>query len=219
MLRLFRYLDPPDALAEILFGLIMVLTFTLAAGFVAGEGAAGVHKLLLATLGCNIAWGIIDAVMYVMTSIMHRGHRMRFIAAIQSAPDEATKRHIVAAEMEEALAHKTTPAEREAIQATIVSMASHARPGHVRATREDWLGALNCFLLVVLSTLPAILPFLFILEDALRALRISNLLLVGMLFVAGYQWAKHAGLRPWLSGFLFLIASLTLVVIAIRLGG
>lgn len=219
MFRSFQYLDPPDALAEILFGLIMVLSFTLAAGFVAGDGAAGVHKLLLATVGCNIAWGIIDAVMYVMTSIMHRGHRMRFIAAIQSAPDEATKRRIVAAEMEDALAHKTTPAERDAIQATIISMASHARPGHVRATREDWMGALNCFLLVVVTTLPAALPFLLIRDDPFLALRVSNLLLAVMLFGVGFAWARAAGLRPWWSAFLFLLISLTLVYVAIRLGG
>jgi len=65
---LARHLDTSDALAEILFGLIMVLTFTLAAGFVASEGAAGVRELMLAAIGCNLAWGIIDAAMYVMSS-------------------------------------------------------------------------------------------------------------------------------------------------------
>lgn len=219
MLRLFRYLDPPDALAEVLFGLIMVLSFTLAAGFVAGEGAQGVHDLLVATLGCNIAWGIIDGVMYLMTSLMHRGHRLRFVAAIQSAPDEATQRRLVAAELEDALGPKITAAERDAIHRTIISMAGHANPHRLRILREDWMGALNCFLLVVLTTLPAAAPFLIVRDDPFRALRLSNLLLAAMLFVVGYQWAKHAGLRPWLSGFLFLLTSLSLVGLAIRLGG
>ena len=219
MLRLFRYLDPPDALAEILFGLIMVLTFTSAAGFVAGEGEAGVRELLFATLGCNLAWGIIDGAMYLMTSLMQRGHRMRFIAAIQSASDETTKRRIVAAELEDALGPRVTDAEREALHRTVVSMASHVRPRDLRITREDWMGALNCFWLVLLTTLPAALPFLFIRDDPFLALRLSNLLLAGMLFVVGYQWAKHAGLRPWWSGFVFLLISLSLVGLAIRLGG
>lgn len=218
-MKLLSYLDPVDSLAEILFGLIMVLSFTLAAGFVAGEGAAGVHKLLIATLGCNIAWGLIDGAMYVMGSLMHRGRRMRFIAAIQCAPDDATKRRIVAAEMEDALTSRTTPSERDAIHATIVSMASHARPGHLRVTREDWMGALNCFLLVVVTTLPAALPFLVIRNDPFLALRVSNLLLAAMLFGVGFAWARVTGLRPWLSGFLFLIISLALVYVAILLGG
>ena len=218
-MRLFRYLDPPDALAEILFGLIMVLTFTSAAGFVTGEGEAGVRELLVATLGCNLAWGIIDAAMYVMGSLMHRGRRMRFIAAIQSAPDLETQRRIVAAEMEEDLTGKTTASEREAIHATIISMAGHANPHRLRITRDDWMGALNCFLLVVLTTLPAALPFLFIRDDPFMALRISNGLLALMLFAVGYLWARFTGLRPWVSAFLFLLVSLLLVGMAIRLGG
>jgi len=219
MLRLFRYLDPPDALAEVLFGLIMVLTFTLAAGFVAGEGAQGVHKLLLATLGCNIAWGVIDGAMYLMTSIMHRGHRMRFVAAIQSAPDEAAKRRLVAAELEGSLGPRVTEAERDAIHHTIISMAGHANPHRLRINREDWMGALNCFLLVVLTTLPAAVPFLIIREDPTKALRWSNFLLAAMLFVVGYLWARFAGLRPWVSAFIFLLISLVLVGVAIQLGG
>lgn len=219
MPRLFRYLDPPDALAEILFGLIMVLTFTSAAGFVAGEGEAGVRELLVATLGCNLAWGIIDAAMYVMGSLMHRGRRMQFIAAIQSAPDPETQRRIVAAELEEALTAKTTPSERDAIHATIISMAGHANPHRLRITRDDWMGALNCFLLVVLTTLPAALPFLFIRDDPFVALRVSNGLLALMLFAVGYLWARFTGLRPWVSAFLFLLISLLLVGVAIRLGG
>jgi hypothetical protein len=216
-MKLLSYLDPVDSLAEILFGLIMVLTFTLAAGFVAGEGAAGVRDLLIATLGCNIAWGIIDGAMHIITALMQRGHRMRFIAAIQSAPDHATKRRLVAAEMEESLGAHITESEREAIHQTIVSMASHARPGDLRVTREDWMGALNCFLLVVLTTLPAAAPFLIIRDDPNKALRWSNFLLAAMLFVVGYLWARFAGLRPWLSAFVFLIISLLLVGVAIGL--
>jgi len=36
-----RYLEPADRLNEVLFGLIMVLTFTLTAGFAVGESEDG----------------------------------------------------------------------------------------------------------------------------------------------------------------------------------
>ena len=216
---LTKYLDPPDIMAEILFGLIMVLSFTLAAGFVAGDGEAGVRDLLIATLGCNFAWGIIDGAMYIMTTLMHRGHRMRFIAAIQSAPDEETKARLVAAELSDSLSGKTTAAERAEVQHAVVSMASRARVGTLRVTRDDLMGALHCFILVVITTLPAALPFLIIRDDPVFALRVSNHLLAAMLFVVGFMWAKFSGLRPWLSGFLFLLASLALVYVAIAFGG
>jgi hypothetical protein len=54
--------------------------------------------------------------------------------------------------------------------------------------KEDVYGAIASGMLVVFSTIPAAVPFLVI--DAPRlALRVSNFLLVGLLFVVGYQWA------------------------------
>ena len=50
----------------------MVLTVTLAAGFNVAEGRRGVRQLLLAAIGCNIAWGIIDATMYIMNCMIVR---------------------------------------------------------------------------------------------------------------------------------------------------
>jgi hypothetical protein len=67
-----RYLDPASRLGEILFGLIMVLTLTLTAGLTVAEGRVGVRQLLLAAIGCNFAWGIIDAVMYIMNCVTER---------------------------------------------------------------------------------------------------------------------------------------------------
>ena len=64
-----RYLDPASRLGEILFGLIMVLTMTLTAGLTVAEGKEGVRQLLVAAIGCNLAWGLIDAVMYIMNCI------------------------------------------------------------------------------------------------------------------------------------------------------
>ena len=53
-----RYLDPATSLGEILFGLIMTLTFTLGAGLIIEEeGREGARQLLIATIGCNIALG------------------------------------------------------------------------------------------------------------------------------------------------------------------
>jgi hypothetical protein len=56
-----RYVDPATSLGEILFGLIMTLTFTLGAGIIIeDEGREGARELLIAVIGCNIAWGVID---------------------------------------------------------------------------------------------------------------------------------------------------------------
>jgi hypothetical protein len=49
-----RLLDPSERLSEILFGLIMVITFTCSFN-VAQAGHGGVRKMLAAALGCNLA--------------------------------------------------------------------------------------------------------------------------------------------------------------------
>ena len=62
---LHRYVDPATSLGEILFGLIMTLTSTLGAGLIIeDEGREGARQLLIAVIGCNIAWGVIDGALY-----------------------------------------------------------------------------------------------------------------------------------------------------------
>ena len=59
-----RLLDPLARASEVLFELIMVLTFTLSLNATAA-GREDVSAMLIGALGCNLAWGIIDAVMFL----------------------------------------------------------------------------------------------------------------------------------------------------------
>jgi hypothetical protein len=213
-----RYLEPVDRLNEVLFGLIMVLTFTLTAGFTVGEGRDSVRTLLLATLGCNLAWGIIDGAMYLTSALLERSRRARSLDLVQRAPDEATALEEIRRALSGGLLSLATDEERERLVRAIHPLARRAAPARTRLHKEDLYGALASGLLVVLSSVPAAIPFLLI-DDAWWGLRVSNALLVGMLFVVGYQWGVHAYARPWLSGLTFLIAGLALVALAIALGG
>ena len=62
-----RLLEPMERISEVLFGLIMVLTYTCSFS-VAGAGREEVRTMLVGALGCNLAWGMIDAVFYLMNS-------------------------------------------------------------------------------------------------------------------------------------------------------
>ena len=52
-----RVLDPIDRVSEVLFGLIMVLTFTGSLS-VAEAGRDDVRTMLIGAVGCNVAWGV-----------------------------------------------------------------------------------------------------------------------------------------------------------------
>src|SRR6266480_2439497 len=186
-----KYLDPASRLGEILFGLIMVLTVTLTAGLTVSEGRAGVRQLLLTAIGCNFAWGIIDAVMYIMNCLTERSGKIRLIEAVQRARDTRAALDVIQNEIEPELQSLLDPEEREAFSRSILNYVAKARITRPRVTKDDVYGALACFLLVFVSCLPAAIPF-FIFSQPHFALRVSNFLLIVLLFLVGRKWAQHA---------------------------
>lgn len=213
-----KYLEPAERLDEVLFGLIMVLTFTLTAGLAVGDGPDAARELLIATVGCNVAWGAIDAAMYLMDALLARSRQVRTVAAVQRAPDEATALAEVERVLDDTVFVLAPDEERTRLSHAVYRAAHHLPVQRVRIRRDDLYGALASGLLVMLSTVPAIVPFVLI-EQPWRALRVSNALLVGLLFLVGYQWGKHAYTGPWRAGLVFLVVGLTLVGTAIALGG
>lgn len=214
-----RHLDPASSLGEVLFGLIMTLTFTLSAGLmIQEEGREGARQLLIATVGCNIAWGVIDGILYVIAQLFDRGRLLRLVQRIRETRDEAEARSLVGGELDEMLEPVTTGDERQALYASIVANVRRQAAHQGRVTREDLMGAAVCFWLVFLASFPAAIPFFFI-DDPWIALRVSNAVLLGLLFYAGFSWAKHTMARPWVTGVCFLAGGLALVLMTIALGG
>jgi VIT1/CCC1 family predicted Fe2+/Mn2+ transporter len=212
------YLEPADRLNEVLFGLIMVLTFTLTAGLTVEDGPGAARELLIATLGCNIAWGVIDGAMFLMSALLERSRRVRTLLAVQRAVDEAT----ALAEIDRTLAGTVlgfaSDEERARIGRTVYGVARRLPAQRTRLHKDDVYGAVASGLLVMLSTIPAVFPFLLV-NEPWRALRISNFLLVGLLFAVGHAWGKQANVGPWRAGLVFLVVGLALVATAIALGG
>ena len=213
-----RYLDPGETLAEVLFGLIMVLGITLTAGLSAGAGPDGVRQLLQAAVGCNIAWGIIDGIMFVMSGMTERAEKVNIIHAVQRAPNAEVALGIVRSELEKHLDAITDSGQREALSRSVVEYIAGSKAPKIDATRDDFYGAIACFWLVFLSCLPAALPFLFF-SDPRFALRVSNVLLIAMLFFVGFAWAHYAHRNRLVVGLVMVAIGLTLVGIAALLGG
>ena len=215
----WRHLRPSESLSEIVAALIVVLTFTLAASVVSGGGQDGARAALLGAVGCNAAWGIIDAVLYMMTSVFDRSRHLRFARAVASAPDEAAALATIRHELNPILASVTAAEDREQLYRSIRNSLAHGRlPPRTGLTRDDVVGAVGVFCVALAASLPAVLPLLLI-ERPWLALRVSNLLVVGLLFVVGYRWAKYVDANPWMAGFGLMALGLALVAVAMLLGG
>jgi hypothetical protein len=209
-----RLLDPIERSSEVLFGLIMVLTFTGSLR-VTGADHDNVNRMLLGALGCNLAWGVIDAVFYLMSCLSARGHNLILLRDVQAA-DAEKGRQLLNDAMSDDLAGVLTAQEIEAVRHRMTELPR--RTDHPRLHRSDYLAATGVFLLVFLSTFPVVLPFIF-LRNARLALRISNGIAIAMLFFTGWTYGKYAGYRPWHVGLFMVLIGLCMVALTIRLGG
>src|SRR6476659_10881425 len=90
-----RVLEPAERIAEILFGLIMALTVTGATSVVTAERFQ-IRAMLIAALGCNVAWGIIDAGMYLMARLAERGSNALLLREVRDAADDESANRILA---------------------------------------------------------------------------------------------------------------------------
>jgi hypothetical protein len=210
-----RALDPIDRVTEILFGLIMVLTFTGSLS-VANAGRDDVRTMLIGALGCNLAWGIIDGVFYLMGCLAEKGRALRTLRAIRKASEPEKAQGIIAAALPQAVASVLQPSELETLYRRLKELPEPPKRAQLR--RDDWQGAIGVFLLVFLSTLPVVIPFMFM-KNAVPAMRLSNAIAMVMLFLTGYGYGRITGHRPWVRGVFMVALGSILVAITIALGG
>jgi VIT1/CCC1 family predicted Fe2+/Mn2+ transporter len=208
-------LSPADRVFGIMFGLIMALTFTGTLSVASAE-RSDVHEMLIGALGCNIAWGMVDAVMYLLGILTERGRNDAALKEVRSTPDPARARQLIAEALPPLVAGTMSQGELETIRSRLMELPE--RPLTLGFTLGDFRIAVGVFLMVFLATLPVALPFLFI-DQAHRALRVSNGIALVMLFVCGYYLGRHGGRKPLLSGLITLAVGVVLVWATIALGG
>ena len=207
-------LSPVDRVSEMLFGLLMALTFTGAVS-VAESGNAAIRTMFIAALGCNLAWGLVDAVMHLVRTITERGRLITLVRSVQGA-DEQTGRSLVAESLSRVAAGLVSTAEVEAVRARVVALRSLPTRPHLGW--RDVLMALQIFLIVVVSTFPVVLPFLMM-QDVTLAQNVSRAIALTMLFLGGLALGRYAGYGSWRVGLLMAALGTALIVAINALGG
>ena len=210
-----RVLNPVDRVSEMLFGLFMALTFVGAVS-VADQGDAQIRTMFIAALGCNLAWGLVDAVMYLVRTITDRGRLLTLIRSVRSAPDAASGRTLIEGSLSQVAAGLVSSTEIEAMRGRIVALTS--LPPRPKLNRDDLIAALAIFLIVVAATFPVVLPFVMF-EDVGTAKNVSRAVALAMLFAGGLALGRHAGYGNWKVGFLMAGLGTALVVAINALGG
>lgn len=208
-------LSQVDRTAEILFGLIMVLTFTGAISVATG-GRQEVRELLWAALGCNLAWGLVDAIMYLMNIVIERAHATTILRKITATSDADAAREILKGELPPFMNALMKNIEVDQVIERLKQVPAPSTK--IILTVKDWLVGLQIFFLVFLCTLPVALPF-GIFKDVQIALRASNGVALILLFIAGFRLARYAGLRPGVTAIIYTLIGVALVSLTMALGG
>lgn len=208
-------LDVVDRVSEMCFGLLMALTFVGAVSTV-GPGHETPSTMWRAALGCNLAWGLADAMMYLLHVLTSRGNRLTLALDMKKAPDEATGIGLVRNALPPLIETLAADADLEPLRRKLVNQ--EPLPDRPRLYFIDLLRAARVFSIVVLSTFPVVLPFM-LLDDVPKALFISRVLTLVMLFIGGFALGRYAGLGAWRAGFGMTVIGVCLTMAIIALGG
>ena len=208
-------LNPVDRIAEVLFGLIMVLSFTGAIS-ASTDAREDVGELLWAALGCNIAWGFVDAIMYLMNVAIERGHSILMVRKIQAAKTSDEAVQILRDEIQPAISGLMTTGELNELSNRIGKLPAPSKKNLITVT-DLWAGV-QIFLLVFLCTFPVAIPFA-IFDDLSLAMRVSNGVALTLLFVGGFILAGYAGFRRGITAVAYMLIGVLLVALTMALGG
>ena len=207
-------LDPVDRISEILFGLIMAVTIVGSLA-IATAGKAEVRTVLYAALGCNVAWGLVDAVMYLVRAATERS-RLRTLGQRIRHGDAASGQALIASSLPDHLEPFVGAQELEAMRGRVLTRAPET--GWVLHGR-DLVEAVAVFAWVVIATFPVALPFM-LLQDLPRAMQWSRIVTVVMLAIVGVALGRYAAHpRPWVTGLCAAVGGVLLIAAVKALGG
>ena len=208
-------LNTMDRVSEILFGIIMTLTFTCSIG-IANTKNTEIRQLIIAAISCNIAWGLVDAIGYIVSTIVQRSRNRTILNSVLTNSDADKARKDISDSLPPSIASVLETAELEQIRNKLANLPDPT--SQVLLTTRDLKKSVMIFFLMFISTFPIVIPFIFI-RDTQLALRISNMIAIVLMFLCGWSLAKYVGSNKWLMSFGLTLVGITLVLITIALGG
>lgn len=221
-----QFLDPIDLLAEVIFSVLIILTFTLWFGIIKLGATPDkvitveyMNEFIVAVVSATLAWGIIDGIMLALLSVFERGERHRFLADLQAAANDAQAIDLIASEFDFSLEPITGEQQRQGLYVDMLEHLRDSKPRPVGFQSDDLVGAAASVVVAVLAITPSLIPLLLLRDQGVLAVRISNTVSFIVLFTAGYLWGRYTRANPWKTGLLLLGAGLIMMAIAIPLGG
>ena len=208
-----RVLEPTERISEVLFGLIVVLTFTCT---IKAKNAGQVHPILIQALGCTLAWAIIDAGFYLVGRLGEGGRKLLLLRQVRQGGDQNEARRTIERVLPPLIASHLHSDAFDWLRQELVRLPEP--PARPQLTKQDWKGALGVFLFASVAIFPVSIPFIFM-SDAGLALFVSHGIAVLLLFMAGWALGRHTSAHPLRVGVGMVLFGFVMIAIALALGG
>ena len=211
------YLTPSERLSEALYSLILVLTVISAIEITIARDQQTPSTILFVALGASVAWGMVDAVVYVLTGLHKRNHHVRVVSRVKKWSKADAIRQIDD-ELEDSLIGVLEKEERDRIAEQVFATMHNARPKRQGVTKDDVLGGIASFLISFIIVLPPLMPFILNLPLD-YGIRLSNVIAVAMLFIVGYVSGGLGGMNRVRWALTITVLGVIIVLVTILLGG
>ncbi len=206
-----KYLSLADRTGEIAFAVIMVIIIN---GYVAlSQLNTGFLYIVAVNLGACTSWGIIDGLIYAISSSIARNSIQRKLLMLKTAVNQQSLLQTVKNSLDDTFLRDFDDKGKEAIAKEIINQVPNANLEKTQIiTKEEALGWLSIIGIYLAVGFLLALPFL-VLQNKILAWLVSNIAGTSLLFWYGTQLGRVAGKNRWLFGL--LLAAISILFLAL----
>lgn len=213
------YIGKYWASAEVMYAVIIAITFTSTLrGFHALFGTY-YYTVVYSAFFCCVAWGIADGLFYVWEDRYITRTENKIIESSKSAENNEVTISLVKDELDDTILRNINEKNREEFYQRLVKHLSEVEVREKPSTRDSFNIVLSTFLISTTAGFIVVFPF-FLIDDLGKALSISNLLGISLLFIIGFYRAQGRSLSAKVTtGFGTAVIGIIVAVITTLLGG
>jgi len=217
-MRLTDYIGPYWAGAEVMYAVIIAMTFTSTL-----RGKIGFfdmyYTVIYSALFCCIAWGIADGSFYAWERNYNIRLENKIIEFSKTVDKNEAAIPLIREQLDDTILRNIDEKARHEMYNQLVKYL--ARVGAIRklSTRESFDIIFRTFMASSVAGLIVVLPF-FLIDHPIYALGISNLLGISLLFMCGYFRAQDRNLLTRVTiGLGTAMIGIIIAVVTVLLGG
>jgi VIT1/CCC1 family predicted Fe2+/Mn2+ transporter len=205
--------------AEVMYGVIIAMTFTSVLRGVPDIYPVVVQNVVFAALFCCIAWGIADGLFYLWERNYIIRQENRVIEFSQSDRQREGAMSLLGEQLDDSILRNVPEQDRFRLYDAISRTLSGVDSRKGMSPRDAATIVIGTFLLSAGAGAIVVSPF-FVIADAGQALIVSNLAGIFLLFGIGYFRALERDLiSKVLFGFISAMIGIIIAVITVVLGG